>query len=606
MSKIRITLAGALFLAMLGLLIGDYIRSERLDRQRRMAERLVPFERDDISGLLVERLQGKVVLEREGDDWKLKEPIETPADPEAMNQVLSSLDKQQRIGAQEATEGQLRAFGLAKPPLSVKVESAGGEDVRFDIGEDSPVAGEAYAALSGTDEYFTVSGELKKNLAREVESLRDKRLIAFNANDTTTMTLILRGETTIKTAREGEGWWLEAPMRARADDQAVNGILQAVHLTKAQDFIDTDTLRLDRYGLDVPVVVAHFEAPGSPESRSSTLTVGNLRGPSAKSYYAKRGDRPYVFALPEGLVFELIPEVQELRARDIFTLAREDIRRFTLEFAGDTIHLVRDDEGVWRFDEAGMKERADQAMVNEAMRYLMTMQVRKYLDFQPTLEMAGLDEPRLRVSIGDGSGKVESIETGRTGQTTDAKDIVYARRGPEGEIFGVPIELPGKLFLTREKFMDKSMYAFEPDAVASIRYTVVQPQTGEDAAYLFTRENGSWLATAVRTTEQAQVSRNIVESMLLHMRSLKWSSRLDPGLDSDMTKIKSSGLEEPPLLLELFDENQERITTMGLGPQPDNRYFYLRRDRNNSTAYFAVDRNVFLPFATALRELLRP
>lgn len=606
MSKTRFTIAGLLFVVVLGLLIGDHIRMERQARQRRMAERLLPFERDEIGKLQVERLRGSVSLERDGGGWKLTEPIETPADPQVMNEILHALDRQQRIGAQPASEEQMQAFGLAQPPLRVSVESSGGEAARFVIGENSPVSGEAYAALAGENDYFTVSSELKKNLAREIESLRDKRLIAFNANETTTMTLILRGDTTIRAVRQETEWWLEQPMRARADDEAVGAILQAIHLTKAQDFIDTDSVHLARYGLDVPTVVAHFESPGSPEPRASTLTIGNLRGPSSKSYYAKRGDRPYVFAVPEGLVFQLIPKVDELRAREIFSIAREDIRRFTLEFAGDVIQLRRDERGIWRFDEPGTHERADQTMVSEALRYLMTLQVRKYLDYQPTEEMAGLDEPRLRIAIADGEGKVETIQTGRTGQTTGTQDIVYARREPGSEIFGVPIELPGKLFLTREKFMDKSMYAFEPAEVASIRYTVLEPESGEAVAYLFTREETSWLATAVRGGEQAQVSRNVVESMLLHMRALKWATRLDPDLDSDMTTIKSSGLEEPPLLLELFDEDQEIITTMGLGPQPDNRYFYLRRDREDSTAYFAVDRNVFLPFAAALRELLRP
>lgn len=606
MSRTKMTVAGVLFASMLGLLIGDHFRMERIDELRRVAERLLPFERDAITAIEIERLRGTVSLQRTDAGWTLTEPIETAADAQVMNEILHALDRQQRIGIQPASEEQMRTFGLVQPPLRVTVASSGGEDVQFDIGEESPVSGEAYAAFTGDNDYFTVSSGLKRNLAREIEALRDKRLIAFNANETTTMTLILKGDSTIRMAREDTEWWLEAPARARADDQAVAAILQAMHLTKAQDFIDTDTLHLERYGLDVPTVVAHFEGPGSPEPRSSTLTVGNPRGPGAKSYYAKRGDRPYVFAIPEGLVFELIPEVDELRARDIFSIAREDIRKFKLEFAGDVIQLRRDDRGIWRFDEPGNNDRADQTMVSEALRYLMTMQVRKYLDYQPTDEMTGLDEPRVKVAIADAKGTLETIETGRTGQTTGTKDIVYARRAPEGEIFGVPIELPGKLFLTREKFMDKSMYAFEPEAVASIRYTVIEPETGQEVAYLFTREEGSWLARAVRTGEQAQVSRNVVESMLLHMRALKWASQLDPGLESEMTIIKSSQLENPQLLLELFDANQEQLTSMGLGPQPDQRYFYLRRDRDDSVGYFAVERNVFLPFAAALRELLRP
>lgn len=605
MRSTRIIVAGVVFAAMLALVFIDGYRTERLDRMRTLAERLLPFDRESISLIRIDRLKDAIVLSRNGAGWSLSEPIETEADPQAMNELLFALDRQQRIGAQAATGAQLQAFGLEKPPLRVEVVSDSGESARFNIGADSPVQGEAYATLADAEDYFTVSADLKRNLGRSLESLRDRSLIAFNANEATTMTLILRGDTTISAVREEANWRLVEPIRAAADAGAINAILHATHLTKAQDFIDTDTLDLKKYGLDVPTVVAYFEAEGALGPRTSALTIGSPRDAQEKSYYARRQDRNSVFAVPEGLVFALIPEVEELRVKDVFSLAGGDIRTFEVQFAGDTIRLRMDESGQWRFDEPG-SEAADQNVVAEALRYLMTTRVRAYLDFQPTEEMAGLDPPRLRVTIGDGAGRTESIETGRTGRTTDDQGIVYARTSPSGEIFGIPVELPGKLFLTREKFLNKSIFAFNPAGIASVKYTVADPRTGEEAAYLFTREDNAWIATAVRTAEQAQISRNVVESMLLHLLALQWANQLDPADEADAAIIKATSLEAPPLLLELYDADQKRLAALGLGPQQSQRYFHIRRDAGDRVDYYAVDRGVFLPFAAALRELLQP
>jgi hypothetical protein len=270
MSPSKIIAAGALFALMVALLFLDQQREAKLERQRRMAERLLPFEKEAITRLEINRIQGRIVLERNGEGWTLREPLETPADSQSLNEMLQALDRQQRVGAQPASAEQMKSFGLEQAPIRVAVRSTDGVTTDFVVGEDSPVIGEAYAAYSGEDEYFTVSGVLKRNLARDVDSIRDKNLIAFNANETTTVTLILRGESTIRAVRRDTEWWLDEPIEAPADEKAIGSLLHAVHLTKAQNFIDTDTLQLARYGLDVPTVVAHFEAAGKSGPRSST------------------------------------------------------------------------------------------------------------------------------------------------------------------------------------------------------------------------------------------------------------------------------------------------------------------------------------------------
>lgn len=606
MSNRRIFIAGFLFALSVILLVLDQRMEKAADKRRTLAERLVPFDADKIASIEIDRLNGKVKLDRKGEEWRLTEPIDTPADPQAMNEILHYFDQAQRIGALPASPEQWAEFGLEKPSLRVKVTSAEKTDVAFNIGVDAPVYGEAYAALNGEKDYFTVSGELKKNLSRKVDALRDRSLLPFNANEATTVTLFVKAETPIQMVKEDATWRLLEPIRDKADQSAVEEVVHTVQLTKAADFIDTDTLQLQKYGLDVPTVVAQFESSGPGGTRNATLTLGRQIDEQGKSYYAKRSDLPSIFVVPDTLAYALIPKITELRAKDLFTIPGEKIRKLEIDFANDAIHLKRDSSNMWRFDEPDNEQLADQAMANDALRYLLTMKIRKFLAIPLEPDFAGLAQPRLRVVIEDDAGKSESVETGRSGQTTETKDIVYARRSSGGEIFGVPLELPGKLFLTREKFMSKSIYSFDPSKVGSLKYTTVRD--GVEHATLFTRQESSWLATAVRTGEQAQVSRNVVESLLLHISALQWSNKLDPGIDSDLVLIKSSQLEDPPIRIEIFDTDQKPVAYLGLGPQLDRRFFYVRTGSGSGDqkSYYAITRDAFLPFVAALREVLQP
>jgi hypothetical protein len=98
----------------------------------------------------------------------------------------------------------------------------------------------------------------------------------------------------------------------------------------------------------------------------------------------------------------------------------------------------------------------------------------------------------------------------------------------------------------------------------------------------------------------------VVDSLLLNMLALRWSARLDPRVETDLTAIKSADLEDPPLVLELFNAEQELITSIGLGPQQDRRFVYIRRDQPGQVDYFGVERGSFVPFLAALREMLQP
>ena len=53
---------------------------------------LLGFESDNVMGIVIERAEGRVRLERVGEEWRLREPFDFPADTSVVSSTLGSLD----------------------------------------------------------------------------------------------------------------------------------------------------------------------------------------------------------------------------------------------------------------------------------------------------------------------------------------------------------------------------------------------------------------------------------------------------------------------------------------------------------------------------------
>jgi len=52
---------------------------------------LLDFERDDVIGIVIERAEGRVRLEKHGEQWRLREPLVFPADRLSVRSPTSRL-----------------------------------------------------------------------------------------------------------------------------------------------------------------------------------------------------------------------------------------------------------------------------------------------------------------------------------------------------------------------------------------------------------------------------------------------------------------------------------------------------------------------------------
>jgi hypothetical protein len=225
--------AGAVAWAVLGV---DR-RAEREQAAKERSERIFAFEAKDVRELLVSAKGETTRLVREGDGWRLVEPIAADADgfaADSMAEKLAALRRKRE--AAPAPGGDLARFGLAPPRATVEATLASGKKETLALGDESGFDSSLFVRPS-SGEVDAVGADARWALERTPLDLRDRRIAPFaRAN---VAALRVEGAWAVKKA--GDGWAFDPPGPA-VDPAKVAQALGALELLRAVRFDDHGTL----------------------------------------------------------------------------------------------------------------------------------------------------------------------------------------------------------------------------------------------------------------------------------------------------------------------------------------------------------------------------
>ena len=152
-------------------------------------------------------------------------------------------------------------------------------------------------------------------------------------------------------ARAELGWQLREPVAARADADAVDGLLDKIDQAEIEAFVaeDPDADALATYGLgSAPQVeIALLVGEDRAEKR---LAIGGAD--EQGRWYARDASRPQVFLVDSTLVQELTKDIADLRDKKPLRFAREQVERIVLtRGAAPAFAADKDTSGVWHLSE---------------------------------------------------------------------------------------------------------------------------------------------------------------------------------------------------------------------------------------------------------------
>ena len=355
-----------------------------------------------------------------------------------------------------------------------------------------------------------------------VESERDpaaedalEQVFDVEAADVTSLQVVSDGgETTL--SKDGDVWTITAPIAARADEPAVDGLTNALTSLEVQRVVEEEGADLATYGLDDPAVTVAFEtADGELERR---LLIGDETA-TGSDRYAKVGDSPRVFLISGFLESSLGKSTFDLRDKAVLEFNRPGVESIGVELPDTAIRIVREDD-VWRLDEP-VSARADSSIVEGLIGRLDTGRMAAVeAEAADDLEPYGLTSPEITVTLGAGSAQSTLL----VGAAAPAGTF-YAKDASRPLIFTIDAPFADELRKLPEEYRTKSVFDFRSYTAHRVEITrdgtrtVFDRSQGDEAD----STSGQWS----QVEPAAEVESAEIESLLTTLANVRADSFVD-------------------------------------------------------------------------------
>lgn len=283
-----------LALAVLGLGAFIWLYERKLPGSEKRAElerRALPdFKKEDVSAIEIEAAQGTVRLERakdekkdekgnkddkadedEGDEeaeaeetaeWRIVRPLAARADGYAVERLLSSLSTLEKTRTLDQADPQ--ALGLDRPRATLRLVTKEGAQV-LRLGAQVPTGPSLIAGLEGTGEAWVVSDSILSEVDRKPGDWRDHTMVHGDRDEVEQVRLTGASGPVVLKARK-DGFWIESPIRDRADRDLVDSLLSDLFGLNAETFLDDPARTPESLGLAPPAqtVAVKLKGEASP------------------------------------------------------------------------------------------------------------------------------------------------------------------------------------------------------------------------------------------------------------------------------------------------------------------------------------------------------
>jgi hypothetical protein len=393
--------------------------------------------------------------------------------------------------------------------------------------------------------------EVRLGPDREQAQARKGRVLSAELKDVTAVTIERPGET-VHVKREGDGWQMLEPVKARGDRGAIDDLVTTAVTAKSDREISAapPPESLKDFGLDKPAATVRFTLK---DGKQTGLVLGG-KNPTGAWVYAREIDKPAVLAVGETLLRDATRPVADLRDKTILAVDHNDVTGLEIATRDDTL-VLRQENGKWALTEPrGLA--ADGDTIREFFDKLAGAKVREFVaEAPPSLATYGLDRPT-RLVLHTGKDKERATKTLLFGSVDGAKKGVYAMRHGESSVLLIPDDVWVALPKTVATAREKTVVPFDRDKV-----TALELESGKGHVKLV-RENEKWKIVAPEVLPADQPS---VGGVLFKLRELKAQAFLS----EDASGIPRF-LAKPAVKVTVSEQGANPKTVL-LAPSPEKR-----------------------------------
>jgi hypothetical protein len=345
-------------------------------------------------------------------EWQITEPKPLRADQNTVSTMLSTVSSLNSERLVEDKASNLKAYGLEQPVLEVEINGKGNKSQKLLIGDDTPASGGVYVMLAGDPRIFTMSSYNKTNLDKNLNDLRDKRLLTVNSEKISRVELIRKNQD-IEFGRNKDEWQILKPKPLRADSTQVGDLVR--QLTDAKrDLSDSDTKNAtSAFAHATPFATAKV----TDESGSQELQVRK----SKDTYYAKSSAVEGECKVDANLAKALDKGLDDFRNKKLFDFGYSDPNKIEVHNGAKAYFLTRGSAGSEDWWSNGKK--MDSESVGSLISKLRDLSASKFPE-------SGFSSPAIEAAVTSDDGKrTEKILISKSG------DHYLARRESEPTLY---------------------------------------------------------------------------------------------------------------------------------------------------------------------------
>lgn len=308
-----------------------FVDSERPAGGLEEKAKVFTVEADQIQEVTVTSAGETTTLRKEDGAWKITSPISADADSTEVSALTSALSALEVNRVVDGNASNLAEFGLDEPRIKVAYKAEGGSG-ELHIGDKTATQSDMYAMKAGESRVFLVQAYQESSLAKKTFDLRDKRVLHFNRDQVDLVELNQPGAPDVQLARSGSDWLVKAPVQARGDYSAIEGLLTRLSTASMTTLVDPNSP--ETFGLETPAAVVTVGAG----STRATLELGTERDGTV---YARDRARQMLFTVEPSLATDVKKTVDDLRDKDIFEFRTFNAVRLRITRGADTYEFQK-------------------------------------------------------------------------------------------------------------------------------------------------------------------------------------------------------------------------------------------------------------------------
>jgi hypothetical protein len=392
--------------------------------------------------------------------------------------------------------------------------------------------------------------EVRLGPEREKTEGRKGRVFTAEPADVTEVE-IKRPDSVVKLKREGDGWQILEPVKARGDRGPIDETVTSVVTARMDREIESAPTALGDFGLDKPAAEVTLRLK---DGKQLGLVLG-AKSPTGVWVYAREAGKPAVFVVGDSVLRDTTRPLADFRDKAVLAFDQKDVTALEIITRDDTIAIEQAD-GRWKLTRPRALP-ADGDTLRDFLEKLRAARVKEFVAEAPrSLEPFGLDRP-VKVSIHTGRDKDRATKTLLFGRGDPAKKGVYAMRAGESAVVVIPDETWAAVPKNVAVLRDKTVVEVERDKVT--RLEIESPK----GAVTLAQENGRWKITAPEALPADQVEAGAVLFKLRELRAQAFLSEDAAGVPRYLAK--------PTVRVTISEQGAPAPRTLLLAPSPERR-----------------------------------